>query len=243
MRPIKKILFVCAGNICRSPFAAAFMKDRIDREGLEDIAVDSAGLIALPGNTVTPLAQKVALEHDVDLSAHRAKPVSGELLEWADLILVMEKPQRDELAARYPGTQGRCLLLRHFARYGSRTRGIADPYGLQYESYRFCFLDIADAVSGLVAYLKTQERRYAVISVQCYEGMSANESPRSFQWEGKDHEIARILDRWYATDRDNTDVNNYFRVLCKDGSVHLLRYNRLFDQWAIVLPEETRLEP
>jgi len=214
------------------------MADLIGREALEDIAVDSAGLAALPGNRVTPLAEKAAREYDIDLSAHRAKLVSPALLDWSDLILVMEKSHRDELVTPYPQAQGRCLLLRHFARYGSRTRGIADPYGRRYESYRFCFLDIADAVSGLAAYLKTQERRYAVITVQCYEGFAANESPRAFQWEGRHYEVVRIIDRWYATDRDNaTDVNNYFRVRCKDGSVHLIRYNRLFDNWAIVLPQ------
>jgi hypothetical protein len=45
------------------------------------------------------------------------------------------------------------FLIRHFARFGSRNRGVADPYGLNYDAYRFCFLDIEDAVLGLLEFL------------------------------------------------------------------------------------------
>lgn len=236
MKPIRHILFVCTGNICRSPFAHVLLTERIHEEGLEGISVDSAGLLALPGNTATPLAQKVALEHGVDLSGHQAKSLSSALVARTHLLLVMEASQKEDITTRFPEAVGRCLLLRHFGRHGSRTRGIADPYGLQYESYRFCFLDIADAVLGLTAYLKTQERRYDSIRVDAHDGYMAQESPRAFEWRGTRYVIVRIIDRWYAADRDDaTDVNNYFRVECKDASMHLIRYNRLFDQWAIVL--------
>ncbi len=59
---IKHILFVCTGNICRSPFAEGLLKKLAQKNGLDDIVADSAGLLALPGNSVTGLAQKVAVE-------------------------------------------------------------------------------------------------------------------------------------------------------------------------------------
>jgi protein-tyrosine-phosphatase len=70
---IKHILFVCTGNICRSPFAEGLLKKLAQKNGLDDIVSDSAGLLALPGNSATSLAQKVAAEYDVDLSRHMAK--------------------------------------------------------------------------------------------------------------------------------------------------------------------------
>ena len=128
------------------------------QEGYKDVYADSAGLLALPGNSVTFLAQKVAAEHGVNLSGHKAKRLSQKLVDWAELILVMEKAQKDELLAEFSKATDKTFLLRHFARYGSRNRGIADPYGLQYDAYRFCYIDIEDAVSGLVGQLLKKQK-------------------------------------------------------------------------------------
>jgi protein-tyrosine-phosphatase len=147
------ILFVCTGNICRSPFAHAFFKKLVNQKRLRGIDVESAGLLALPGNSATYMAQRVAKEFGVDLSGHRAKTVSKELVAWSSLILVMEKSHEDTILTDFPEAEGKTRLIRHFARFGSQRRGIADPYGLKYDAYRFCFLDIEDAVSGLLDFL------------------------------------------------------------------------------------------
>jgi len=152
-KQISNILFVCIGNICRSPFAQGLFTKLVRQEGHIGFHAESAGLLALPGNSATFLAQKVAAEHGVDLAGHKAKRLSQELVDWAELILVMEKSHKDELFADFPEATDKTFLMRHFALYGSRNRGIADPYGLQYDAYRFCYLDIEDAVSGLVDYL------------------------------------------------------------------------------------------
>ncbi len=110
-------------------------------------------MIALPGNAATYLAQRVAEEFGVDLSEHRAKSVSKELVSWSSLILTMEKSHEDTLLIDFPEAEGKTQLIRHFARFGSKRRGISDPYGLEYDAYRFCFLDIEDAVSGLINFL------------------------------------------------------------------------------------------
>jgi protein-tyrosine phosphatase len=152
---IKKnhILFVCTGNICRSPFAHAFFAKLVNEKRLPDITVESAGLLALPGNSATHMAQRVAEDFGVDLSGHKAKSVSKELVVRSSLILVMEKSHEDTLLTDFPEAQGKTRLIRHFARFGSKQRGIADPYGLKYDAYRFCFLDIEDAVLGLIDFL------------------------------------------------------------------------------------------
>jgi len=125
----------------------------VHQEGHKGFHADSAGLIALPGNSVTFLAQKVAAEHGVDLAGHKAKRLSQELVDWSELILVMEKSHKDELLADFPEATDKTFLIRRFSRFGSRNRGIADPYGLQYDAYRFCYIDIEDAVSGLMDFL------------------------------------------------------------------------------------------
>ena len=157
-KQISNILFVCIGNICRSPFAHGLFTKQMRIEGDKGFHAESAGLLALPGNSATFLAQKVAVEHGVDLAGHKAKRLSQELVDWSELILVMEKSHKDELLVDFPEATDKTFLMRSFARYGSRNRGIADPYGLQYDAYRFCYLDIEDAVLGLVDYLIKKSR-------------------------------------------------------------------------------------
>ena len=144
---------MCIGNICRSPFAQGLFTKLMRQEGHKGFHAESAGLLALPGNSATVLAQKVAAGHGVDLAGHKAKHLSQELVDWCELILVMEKSHKDELLADFSEAADKTFLIRRFARFGSRSRGVADPYGLQYDAYRFCYLDIEDAVSGLVDYL------------------------------------------------------------------------------------------
>ena len=126
----ENFLFVCLGNICRSPFAEGLFRELAVQKKPTGLRARSAGLIALPGNSATYMAQRVAVEYAVDLADHQAQPVSQDLMDWADLILVMEKSHQDSLLNLYTETTDKIQLIRHYARYGSRKRGIADPYGL-----------------------------------------------------------------------------------------------------------------
>jgi len=150
---IKNILFVCMGNICRSPFAEGLLKKLVQKKGLDGIVADSAGLLALTGNHASSLAHKVAAEYGVDLSGHVAKSVKEAMVNKSDLILVMENSHTKILLDTFPEAENKMFLVRRFARFGSKNRGVTDPYGLTYEAYRFCFLDIQDCVSGLAEHL------------------------------------------------------------------------------------------
>jgi protein-tyrosine-phosphatase len=150
---IRNILFVCTGNTCRSPLAAGFLKKLLERNFLCEMEIGSAGLTALPGSPASFHSLRVALENSVYLEEHQARLVTPELIDKADLIVVMEPGHRQQLLDSYPQTSGKILLLRHFARYGSQERGIHDPYGLNPEAYRFCFEDIKECVESLHQWL------------------------------------------------------------------------------------------
>ncbi|MCK5194143.1 MAG: hypothetical protein KAQ71_10060, partial [Desulfobulbaceae bacterium] len=75
-RQTANIFFVCTGNICRSPFAQGLFTKSVAQKGSKGLTADSAGLLALPGNSATYMAQRVAVEYGVDLSDHKAKFVS-----------------------------------------------------------------------------------------------------------------------------------------------------------------------
>ena len=94
--------------------------------------------MALPGNSATYMALQVTEEYAVDLTEHKAQPVSKNLVNWSDLIMVMEKSHQDSLFTQFPEAADKTKLIRHYARYGSRNRGIADPYGLDSDFLRVC---------------------------------------------------------------------------------------------------------
>jgi protein-tyrosine-phosphatase len=150
---IRNILFVCTGNTCRSPLAAGFLKKLLERNSLCEMKIGSAGLTALPGSPASFHSLRVALENSVSLEEHQARLVTPELIDNAGLIVVMEPGHQKQLLDLYPQASGKILLLRHFARYGSRKRGIHDPYGLNLEAYRFCFEDIKECVQSLHEWL------------------------------------------------------------------------------------------
>lgn len=148
-----RVLFVCTGNICRSPMAAAIARRLLDERGRDDVEVASAGTAAWDGAPASEGAYLVALEHDLDLSAHRARQITADLVTDADLVLGMS-PHHVERAAALGG-DGKSHLL---GAYAGRTAGDAqvdDPFGGDLEEYRVTFARLeallADAVGRLPA--------------------------------------------------------------------------------------------
>ncbi|MBE9533469.1 MAG: RpiB/LacA/LacB family sugar-phosphate isomerase, partial [Proteobacteria bacterium] len=71
---IRNILFICAGNICRSPMAEWQLKALLWENAITGMQVGSAGLIALPGNSASFNAMRVARENSISLEEHKARP-------------------------------------------------------------------------------------------------------------------------------------------------------------------------
>src|SRR5437879_4265595 len=90
---IQHVLFVCTGNICRSPLAASLLERALKERGLE-VTVTSAGTGAWDGAPASEGAYLVGLERGLDLSGHRARLLTRELVERADLILTMARHHR-----------------------------------------------------------------------------------------------------------------------------------------------------
>ena len=116
---MKNILVVCTGNICRSPTGEYLLKKELG----PDFNVMSAGLGALVDNPAHEISQKIALQHGIDMSAHRARQINLDILKWADLILVMENGHKRELLYKYPWLEGKV-----FRYVESHQVDIPDPY-------------------------------------------------------------------------------------------------------------------
>jgi len=78
---------------------------------------------------------------------------------------------------------------------------------------------------------------FDTIQVECYSGYRANERPLAFTWQGRRRKVKEIVDRWYEGGKSANDVSlDYFKVVTDEGDEFILRYNSLFDVWAIVVP-------
>jgi protein-tyrosine phosphatase len=117
---IDRIMVVCDGNICRSPTAAAMLRQRLDAEK----TVTSAGLVALEGHDMDATARAVAQDRGLDCGPHEGRVLTRELCGEADLILVMERHQRERLGKQFPEALGKTMLLGHWL----DNREIPDPY-------------------------------------------------------------------------------------------------------------------
>jgi protein-tyrosine phosphatase len=127
---VVKVLFVCTGNICRSPTAEGVFRALVEREGLADrIDVDSAGTHSYHvGEPPDGRSSAAALKRGVDLSTQRARKVRGSDFDEFDLVLAMDRGHHDILRRMVPkGREDRVRLFLDFApQLGAKD--VPDPY-------------------------------------------------------------------------------------------------------------------
>ena len=135
-----KILFVCTGNTCRSALAEGIARREAIERGLMDFEVGSAGTSAWNGAPASDGGLLVALEHGVDLSGHRARQLTREIVQENDVILVMGPHHLERAEAL--GGEGKAHLLTHYAAHGSTDRAVSDPFGGDLEVYRATYEEL-----------------------------------------------------------------------------------------------------
>jgi protein-tyrosine phosphatase len=143
-------LFVCLGNICRSPLAEAAMREAAARAGIE-VEVDSAGTgdwhVGFPPD---PRSQAVAARHGIDISEYRARHVRGQDFRHYDHILALDPQNLRDLRAIAPsdGTAELTLLMDHVP--GRAGYGVRDPYYGDESDFDAVWVDVVLAAEALV---------------------------------------------------------------------------------------------
>ncbi|MBK5092304.1 MAG: low molecular weight protein arginine phosphatase [Actinobacteria bacterium] len=146
-----RILFVCTGNMCRSPMAEGLARAVIDREypeTRERFDFSSAGVAALEGNVPAREAVEVMMERGIDISGHRARNVTRRILEASDLVLTMEGAQRKRVEEMTGGVAPPVFLLLELGEAGTEERDglwardasryeVLDPIGMSADEYRY----------------------------------------------------------------------------------------------------------
>ncbi len=138
------ILLVCTANICRSPMAVGLLKNILQEKGIEgDWRVESAGTWGLDGEPPATGSLAVMAIKGIDISDHRARSVDRDLLESFDLILTMERGQKESMQLEFPQAAQRIFLLSEMV---NKMSDVNDPYGGVYLEY----VEAAEEIKGYI---------------------------------------------------------------------------------------------
>lgn len=151
-----KVLFVCMGNICRSPTAEGVFRHKIKEAGLDNhIHIDSAGTHAYHvGEPPDGRAQKAAMKRSVDLSKQRARRVKSQDFEEFDYVIAMDMNNEADMQSVCPeGLEEKIHLFLKFAS-NTNTVEVPDPYYGGGNGFEIVLDLVEDAADGLIAHLQ-----------------------------------------------------------------------------------------
>src|SRR5580704_9763781 len=153
---MKTILFVCTGNICRSPMAEGIFRHIM--KGRRDLQVMSAGIGAMEGQAPSAYAVQAVRELGIDISKQRSRQLTAELVQGADYIFGMTHSHVDTVLLLYPQAAEKTFLLREFDdTLDIFEKDISDPIGGSYEVYAYCRDQIEQGIVTLMRFISQGE--------------------------------------------------------------------------------------
>jgi glycine hydroxymethyltransferase len=153
---VKSVLFVCTGNICRSPIAEGLFLRLIANR--KDIEVASAGVHAVRGQPPSLYAVQVCEAEGVDISQLRSQPLTVTLVERATHIFAMTGAHLETIHLLFPHGAQKSYLLREFEEPGTTVwRDVPDPIGLGHDVYEVCARTIKNALPSVLAFVEQSE--------------------------------------------------------------------------------------
>ena len=144
---VRRVTFVCKGNLCRSPFAAALLE-----RACPGLTVSSYGLDATADHPAEPMARSLGRSYGIDLDAHRTRRLGADSVGASDLLLVMEAWHARAIARRWPAARDRVRVLGDFL--PAPPYGIEDPWGQPEPVWRRSYRRIDAAIERLARRLE-----------------------------------------------------------------------------------------
>lgn len=206
---MKKIMFICSGNTCRSPLAEGLFKKYLQENNITDIEVGSAGVGAFPGDAVSINSILVAGSRGVDISDHRARNINPEHLITTDLFFCMSESHK-------------AVLSRHCDESKIIVLNVADPFGRPIEVYEECakqleskFTEILERIQNTVVLREMSEsdiKEIAELEKECFSQAWSEDSLKD--------ELTNETARFYVL-RDNEKLLGYIGANNICGEVYI----------------------
>ncbi len=221
---MKTILFVCTGNICRSPMAEGLFRHAV--KGRSDFRVLSAGVGAVEGLPPSEHAVRALQELGIDISRQRSRILAADLVEQATYIFGMTHHHADAIRLLYPHAAEKTFLLREFDEtLDSYENDISDPIGGSYEVYLNCRDQIEQGIASMLKFIEQTSL------IQGAERPAASKTTVAL---GADHggfELKEILKRhllkqgigvtdFGAPSKELTDYPDYAQAVARSVAEH-----------------------
>lgn len=142
-----RVMFVCSGNICRSPIAAGWARQKFEQRG-DDARIVSAGTLGIVGKPAASFGQLAMEEAGIDISDHYSQGVQPAMVEAADWVVVMSPRHEDFLMQHLPHTADKLVRLWEYA--SDDIDQIDDPVGQGVEAFRICRDRIEECVEAWI---------------------------------------------------------------------------------------------
>jgi protein-tyrosine phosphatase len=125
------------------------LEKKLKERNRNDVEVLSAGIIMLANLGASLETQELLKQEGVDVSSHRSKKVTIDMLKKTDIILVMEKMHEEKILHLAPTVKNRLFLLKEFAKIGNNNLDILDPIGKNRQFYERVFVIIKEAIERI----------------------------------------------------------------------------------------------
>lgn len=150
MKRYDKLIFVSGSDTSTSPMAEAILQSKYL---LEDILIDSKGLVVLFPEPINPKAEAILAGNGLSMKAHTSEPLSREDFDERTLVLTMDHAQKDKILEDYEGVKNLHVLTEYIKEDGE----VQDPYGGDLSDYEKCFEQLKDLITKLVVVLNEEE--------------------------------------------------------------------------------------
>jgi glycine hydroxymethyltransferase len=150
---LKNVLFICTGNVCRSPMAELLFRDMV--KGREDYQVGSAGVGALPGQPASKHTADLLQKAGIDASGFRSRPLTREMMREATHVFAMSEQHLRVMDYDFPDLMDRAYLVTEFAADDEiRGENVVDPIGMGLRAYEETRDMLLSSLPSVLAYIE-----------------------------------------------------------------------------------------